>query len=184
MTKSPRLCKDDWLAAGFRALAVQGPSALRAEALARDIGTTKGSFYWHFKDLPDFKQQMLALWRSKVAGEIIADVVQEPTPQAQLRALVARAADPPPEEFGGAAIEPAVRAWSLTDRDVKASLADVDAMRLEFLRQLLADNGLDDPALADLFYGAYVGLDDLAAKGQVRTGPALQALLGLLQSDE
>ncbi|MFN3661424.1 TetR family transcriptional regulator [Yoonia sp.] len=45
---------EDWLMAGFRALASHGPSALRAAALARDLGTTKGSFYWHFKDLPDY----------------------------------------------------------------------------------------------------------------------------------
>ena len=33
-----------------------------AEALARKVGASKGSFYWHFKGLPDFHQQVAAAW--------------------------------------------------------------------------------------------------------------------------
>jgi len=48
MTRGTRLGKADWLDAGLAALAAEGPAALRAEALARQLNTTKGSFYWHF----------------------------------------------------------------------------------------------------------------------------------------
>ncbi|MEH6751885.1 MAG: TetR family transcriptional regulator, partial [Paracoccaceae bacterium] len=36
--------------AGLAALAEAGPVALKAEPMARRLGTTKGSFYWHFAD--------------------------------------------------------------------------------------------------------------------------------------
>ena len=83
-----KLTRDDWLAAGFLALSRDGPTALRAEALARKLKTTKGSFYWHFADLPAFKQAMLTLWREKVAGEIIAEVMEEEDKQRRLELLI------------------------------------------------------------------------------------------------
>lgn len=180
MVKSTRLTKEDWLAAGFRALAADGPGALRAEALARSLGTTKGSFYWHFKDLPDYKRQMLVLWRTKVATEVIDEVEQIPSGAAQLQSLLKRAAGPAPEIFGGRAIEPAVRAWSLTDPDVKAALADVDRIRTAFVAKLLEGVGLTDPDLPQAVYAAYLGLDDLTAKGSGDISTGLPALMKLL----
>ena len=53
-----RLGPEDWVMAGFRALAADGPQAVRAETLARGLGATKGSFYWHFKDLAALHQAM------------------------------------------------------------------------------------------------------------------------------
>ena len=34
------------------ALAETGPEALKAEPLAARLGVSKGSFYWHFRDVP------------------------------------------------------------------------------------------------------------------------------------
>ena len=62
MSTRARLTRPDWLLAGFQALAEAGPVALKAEPMARRLGTTKGSFYWHFADVPDFHRQMLSLW--------------------------------------------------------------------------------------------------------------------------
>ena len=60
--------------AGFRALARSGARALRAEALARDLDTTKGSFYWHFKDLPDYLTRLGVPFREAhhVTGTLVA----------------------------------------------------------------------------------------------------------------
>ncbi len=53
-----RLNSDRWIAAGFDALRQAGPQALAAEPLARRLGTTKGSFYWHFKDVPAYHARL------------------------------------------------------------------------------------------------------------------------------
>ncbi len=180
MVETSRLNKEDWLAAGFRALAAEGPGALRAEPLARRLNTTKGSFYWHFKDVPDYKRQMLQLWREKVATEVIDAVEQTPGVAAQLQHLLARAALPPPEQFGGRAIEPAVRAWALTDPDVKAALSEVDAIRTAFVAKLLSEFGLTDPDLPQAIYAVYLGLDDLTAKGSGDIATGLPALMKLV----
>ena len=175
-----KLTRDDWLAAGFLALSRDGPTALRAEALARKLKTTKGSFYWHFADLPAFKQAMLTLWREKVAGEIIAEVMEEEDKQRRLELLIKNAAKPPPDEYGGRKIETAMRAWALSDPIVFSALDEMDHLRIGFVSSLLKDVGLDDPSLAQLIYGAYIGLDDLSSKDKADIGPALEKLLALM----
>src|SRR5258706_15046831 len=45
-----RLGREEWIAAGLRAIAPQGADAVRGERLAETLGVTKGSFYLHFKD--------------------------------------------------------------------------------------------------------------------------------------
>jgi AcrR family transcriptional regulator len=45
-----RLSREDWAKAGYQALCSRGLSAVAVEPLARRLGVTKGSFYWHFAD--------------------------------------------------------------------------------------------------------------------------------------
>lgn len=175
-----KLSKQDWLAAGFRALAADGPGALRAEALARGLQTTKGSFYWHFADLPAYKSAMLTLWQDKAATAIIEEVLKEPDPRTRLELLIKQAATDPPDAFGGGAIEPAIRAWALTDSAVMARLREVDQARIAFVEQLLRDVGQPDPVLARLFYAAYLGTDDLAAKHGMDAEPLLARLIAAI----
>jgi len=41
---------DDWVEAARSAMVEGGIDAVAVEPLARRLGVTKGSFYWHFKD--------------------------------------------------------------------------------------------------------------------------------------
>lgn len=56
---------DDWLQAGVRALRRGGFEAVRVEALARDLGVSKGSFYWHFRDRNDLVLGLINLWEAE-----------------------------------------------------------------------------------------------------------------------
>lgn len=62
MAKRNSLTTDDWIRAGFRALTSGGPQAIKVEAIARRLHVSKGSFYWHFKDLSALQGAMLAHW--------------------------------------------------------------------------------------------------------------------------
>ncbi|WP_224815205.1 TetR/AcrR family transcriptional regulator [Hasllibacter sp. MH4015] len=173
---SNRLTPEDWIAAGFRALSETGPQALKAEALARRLKTTKGSFYHHFKDVPAYHAAMLALWQDKAFTGIVDGLADIPTPQARLRALARLANDGAPDRFGGLLIEPAIRAWSLHDANVADAVAGIDAKRIAYVGDLLEACG-QPRRLAILFYGAFIGLDDLQARGCVGTAGALTALV-------
>lgn len=171
-----RLTPDDWIAAGFRALAENGPEALKAEALARRLKSSKGSFYWHFKDVPTFHAAMLALWQDKAFTGIVTALKTDPTPEEKLRHLAQIANDGAPDRFGGLLIEPAIRAWSLRDAHVADAVAQIDAARIGYVADLLEAIGRPRSA-AILFYGAFVGLDDLQARGHPDTAGALTLLV-------
>ena len=46
-----QLSADDWISQGLKALAKSGFTALKADPLAKAMGVSRGSFYWHFADL-------------------------------------------------------------------------------------------------------------------------------------
>ncbi len=157
----PRLTAEDWLMAGFRALARSGPSALKAEALARDLGTTKGSFYWHFADLPDYLARLIALWENRAFDGVIAQLDPDATPRARLEHLCLLAAGYRDPTYGGAALEPALRAWALASTEVAQAVTRMDARRGAYVAKLCREAGINDTAAPDALYALAVGLETL-----------------------
>ncbi|MFC6588358.1 TetR/AcrR family transcriptional regulator [Sulfitobacter pacificus] len=153
MTK-PRLSPDAWLAAGFDALVADGPGALAAEPLARAIGSTKGSFYWHFKDVPAFQDALLAAWQTQALQQVMEAVSTSGEAETRLRG------------FGravlGDRVEPKLRAWAQSDVRTARVLADVDAERLHLLGRLLTTLGLGNPDFARALQATLIGLPLLA----------------------
>jgi AcrR family transcriptional regulator len=61
-TERTRLSAEDWEDAALNLIAEQGVGALAVEALARQLGVTKGSFYWHFRTREALLQAALERW--------------------------------------------------------------------------------------------------------------------------
>ena len=72
MTK--RLTVQDWIDFAVRTLAHEGFDALKADVLARKLGVSRGSFYWHFTDLGAFHARVIEQWKQVATEAIIADV--------------------------------------------------------------------------------------------------------------
>ena len=157
--RRPRLTPDDWLSAGLDALCETGPGALGAEPLARRLGTTKGSFYWNFADVPAYSAALLALWQA--AAEAALDQGEDDPAAARLRATAQAIAAPEPD--APQAAEPAIRAWAATDRGAAQALARNDALRLERLGALLAECGIAKPDMARIILGSAIGMQALGA---------------------
>lgn len=158
-----RLSVEDWLVAGFRALARSGPDALRAEPLARELGTTKGSFYWHFKDLPDYLGQLIGLWEERAFDAVVARLDPALPPRLRLEKLCEIAVGFRDPTYGGAGLEPALRAWALNAPEVARAVALMDARRVSYLGELYRAAGLHDPALPQMTYALAVGLETMAS---------------------
>ena len=60
----PTLCAEDWEHAALQLIADKGIRALTVESLARELGITKGSFYWHFQNREALLAQALERWES------------------------------------------------------------------------------------------------------------------------
>lgn len=57
-----RLDRDAWLERSLEVLRDEGIVGVRVERLARDLGVTKGIFYWHFDDRDDLFASLLGFW--------------------------------------------------------------------------------------------------------------------------
>lgn len=180
MTKKPRLTKTDWLLAGFAALAEDGPEALKAEPLARRLGTTKGSFYWHFADVPAYHAAMMDLWADQAVSHIPAALEVEPTPTAKLRKLSQIIAAHRSETLGGVKLDAAIRAWSRANAEVAKRLADVDGRRLGVLENLLTETGISNPEWARIIYSADIGMEDLSSRDARDNTNAMGSLVDLV----
>lgn len=159
--KSARLSRQKWLAAGVDALAVDGAGALAAEPMARRLGTTKGSFYWHFKDVPEYHAALLADWHAGAIARL--DALSQEKDGAADRRL---------RTFGHTQLhdgaEAALRTWAQAAPAVAASLAKVDAARLTYLTELLRKLGLGNPDFARALMASLAGLPQIAP-GDVAT---------------
>lgn len=156
-----RLTQTDWIVAGFRSLTENGPQTLKAEPLARTLGTTKGSFYWHFKDVPAFQNEMLQHWEEKATQDIITLLDALPSPEVKLRTL-SQISTEYPDGYGGIGVEPAIRAWAKSDTRVAQAVLRVDTARLDHLSGIFKEMKMGNPDLPRLFYAGLIGLQELA----------------------
>ena len=131
-----QLSAKDWLDAGLKALAASGFTALKADPLAKSLGVSRGSFYWHFADLDAFHAAILLHWRDAAAERIIADLETVPDRESPLRRLLHRSFS------GHLALEKAVRSWATSDGKARAAVQAIDRRRLDYVETLLRKAGV------------------------------------------
>jgi AcrR family transcriptional regulator len=139
------------------ALAAGGPDAVRIEALAKQLGVSKGGFYWHFEDRQALIAETLKAWQKASTDDVITAVESEP---ADARAKLRRLFELAPAAKGLFAVELALRDWSRRDRDVARLLRRVDDRRMGYLRSLFGQICAaeeDAEARAMLAYSLFVG---------------------------
>ena len=66
-----RLSKEEWLEKALRILNRPGFGRLNIDHLVESMGTTKGSFYWHFKSRSDFVVHLVEYWDAKFTQLVI-----------------------------------------------------------------------------------------------------------------
>lgn len=180
-TKSAhRLTRDSWLTVGYAALAELGPPALKAEPLARQLKTTKGSFYWHFKDVPDYHAALLAAWEDQAQADISAGLADETNAVGRLRRLGQLIADKNASAYPALSVEPAIRAWATSSDQAAQSVARVDQLRLTELRVLLAEVGIGNPEMAHILYAASIGMEQLEQDDTALNASAMGSLVDLV----
>lgn len=157
---SRRLTPKDWLTAGLDVLCSHGPGAVKAEPLARHLGTTKGSFYWHFQDVRDFHEKLLAVWEASVLEELVTVLKSEQTPTGRLR-YMAQVIATPAQTSSKDNPEPAIRGWARSCPPASAAVARVDAERLGALHELLSGTGISNPEMARIIYATGIGMKQM-----------------------
>jgi AcrR family transcriptional regulator len=132
-----RLSADDWAQAALDALGEGGLAAVAVEPLAKRLGTTKGSFYWHFKDRAALINATLARWEQRSTDDVIAAIGVEPDPAERLHRLFTHVID----YAATGRVELALLA-SADQAAVAAMLRRVADRRIEYIAELLRELGL------------------------------------------
>lgn len=152
--QTSRLTSDHWLTAGFDALQRGGKNAIAAEPLARQLGTTKGSFYWHFKDVPAFHAALIASWYDTAMATLVVLLESDGPADQRLRSFGTQVLCDP--------LETPLRIWAQTNTAVADALNKIDAERLTYLTILLRQLGLGNPDFARALLATLVGLPQIS----------------------
>lgn len=149
-----QLSAQDWIDQGLKTLAKQGFSALKAEPLAKAMGVSRGSFYWHFADIGAYHAAILKAWREVAAETIIANVEAAADQENGVLLLLRRVFS---ERL---ALERAVRSWAAFDAAARAAVQAIDRRRLDYAEGLIRARGVAPEKAqlrAQIIYWAFLG---------------------------
>lgn len=156
--------------------------ALKIENLCKQVGATRGSFYWHFENMDSFRAALIASWdvfleqdrRSLAALEALP-------PRERLSRMLADLVSP--EHW---VLERAMREWARTNATAAASVRSADRRILRAVTRAYLDAGFS-PAAAKLransTFAAGIGLLHLAGSAaQAQSASQREQFLDLMLS--
>jgi len=160
-SRGPRLTAQHWVHAALAAIADGGLAAVSIEPLARTLGATKGSFYWHFSNREALVEATLLAWEAGETVEVADLLTPLPEAATRLGVLMGAALGDRP----GARVEAALLADAGVPQ-VRAVLDRATRARTRYLRQLFEELGVDSPGQrATTAFALYLGLLHLRRAG-------------------
>ena len=161
MSTDARLTADDWAAAALDALLSEGPAGVAVQPLARRLGATKGSFYWHFRSRDDLLRAALARWEATATEAVIqATEAASADPREKARLLFGWVTASSTEHPGQLRL-----LAEAGHPDVRAALDRATRRRVDYVARLLRQSGQSDAVAArraTLAYATYLGHAQLA----------------------
>ena len=130
---------EDWIRAAQARLAGHGIESVRVEVLARDLGVSKGSFYWHFRDRSELLEKLLARWED---GELKwLNTEAGAAAATRWASFIERTSKP--ERMR---LEIAVRAWARRDERVATRVVAIEQRKARLIADVLRDIGFTQAA--------------------------------------
>ncbi len=149
-----RLTAQSWLDFGLATLAHEGHEALKADALAKKLGVSRGSFYWHFADLAEFHSQLIEHWKKATTDAVIEEIERVETAPRRLEALLLHAFP------HGRSLEIRMRAWAESNPEAARAVGEIEQRRRDYIERLIVEAGVPQPQAsvrARLLYWSYLG---------------------------
>ncbi len=168
--KRSTLSAADWEQEALRVIADDGISAVAVEPLARRMGITKGSFYWHFSSRESLLEQALLGWEEHDARNLSASLGELSCPRDRLISFFRRVS----REGLTHRVYSALCA-AADHPQVRPFLDRVAERRMSHIAQAFEELGMDVTAAehhARLTYSVYLGFLQLQRQAQV---PALSS---------
>ncbi|WP_256838773.1 TetR/AcrR family transcriptional regulator [Ornithinimicrobium faecis] len=146
--------RQKWVEAALDEIARVGVTRLAVEPLAKSLGTTKGSFYWHFADRSELLDAALEHWEMIATRQVVEDVSGQSVRE-RPEALVEMVFAPHDSDRAEWMILAAA-----DDETVRPVVQRVHAARLAFVEDLCRGAGWGQErasARARLAYATYLG---------------------------
>lgn len=128
---------------------------MAVEPLAKALGTTKGSFYWHFSDREELVRAALELWELEQTSDVISGLGHLEAPRERLRALFSLVLTQPEGP------DPVAQLFrDIAHPEVAAAVRRVTARRIDFVADELHATGMrraEARRRAAVAVAAYVG---------------------------
>ncbi|WP_166256611.1 TetR/AcrR family transcriptional regulator [Marinobacter salicampi] len=130
VSDKPQLTRDDWLDAAAGEVAAGGFGQLRVLTLAKKLGVTRGSFYWHFKDHEDLVVSFLNRWRDRRLHELQYWKPRGGEVEAELRQILELLLTDASRNIRRLQVELAVRDYARRNDYAAELVTEVDAARI------------------------------------------------------
>ena len=148
-----RLSKEAWIDHGLHVLGRDGPGGLKVGSMAAELNVSRGSFYWHFRDVAYFEAQVLHQWETVTTDTVVraleADQRKDRLEQLIFRAFTSRRD-----------LDRAIRTWATSSPSVAVVAANADDRRIAYIAQMLTDAGVASARAGErarFLYWAYLG---------------------------
>jgi AcrR family transcriptional regulator len=152
--KLPTLSGDKWAEAALEVIAASGVAELSIESLSRQLGVTKGSFYWHFPNRGALIKAAVTLWARRETEDVLAQLDAEPSQRKRIEKYVAEAVG----NKRKAALYLALAAAS-SDSNIGPTFQRAVERRIAYLADCFAQLGVSEPRYRALVaFSQYVGI--------------------------
>ena len=148
----------DWVKLGLQMFAEGGVDALVVEQLAKQLGSSKTSFYWYFKNRSSFVNRIIDYWHEQTTVSIIAHIQQHQAsePKQKVRQLLAVMFS----SNEGKDFIYHLRKLGASEPAYAELLLQIEQQRLDYMSGLLMQCGLiaeEARSTSELFYSYYLG---------------------------
>lgn len=170
MVRASDLSAVSWVDAAYEQFCRAGIGSVRVEALARALGATKGSFYWHFANRKALVDAVMDRWEATETEQVIAAANAGGTAAERLELLFAAVAGRATPRHGEVTLYVEAAAEGVRDH-----VARVTERRLTYLAQILVELGFDR---GEAFRRAMIATSVVLGLQQVAAGTG-QDVLGV-----
>jgi len=156
----PRLDRSDFLHRGLEVLVADGPGALTAARLARELKVSTGSFFWHFKTVDRFRDELKTFWRDEVIVGTIRDAKERADDPGKVMEEIGKIV----RRRGTHRYDAAMRLWAETDCKAEEIVRSADQLRGDLIAGVLKDAGASTEGARDrasLFGAAWRGSQEM-----------------------
>ncbi len=155
LEKDP-LSRDAWLDTAGTAIAEGGFDSVRVLTLAKRLGVSRGSFYWHFQEHAELLVSFLDRWRDRRLSELAYLRQTADDTEIGLRRIFRLVLSEPARNTRQMRVELAVRDFARRDAHAAKVVAEVDRARIQQCASLLEKVLPDTQRAHDLALLLYV----------------------------